>query len=134
MATHTVVGVSSLNNTALSIGSQAPVEGSTGASMRPGPATSGFVIIPPNTGGGGIGAIITSITNPGTSGAYCIAKELDASGYLGVRTYSPVYIIPYPQFAEIGDRGIMATFTPTSGTGGADVRYIHISRSTFLKY
>ena len=129
-----IYGVSSLNNVSLSIGSQAPVEGSTGASMRPGPATSGFVIIPPNTGGGGIAAIISSITNPGTSGAYCVAQELDASGLLARRTYSPVYIIPYPQFAEVGDRGIMATFTPTSGTGGADVRYIHISRSSFLKY
>jgi len=129
-----IYGISSLNNVALSIGSQAPVEGSTGASMRPGPATSGFVIIPPGNGGGGIPAMITSLTNAGTSGATAVVKQLDASGLLTQAQYSNVYVIPYPQFAEVGDRGLMATYTPTSGTGGADVRYIHISRSTFLKY
>lgn len=127
-----VCNVNSLNSTPLSIGLQAPLEPSTSTSMRPGPNASGFLIISP-TNGGGIPAQIMSLSNAGTSGAYATVQELDASGVLASRTYSPVYIIPYPAFAEIGDRGLMSIFTPTSGFN-TSVKYIHISRTAFLKY
>lgn len=126
-----IYGVSSLNNVGLSLGLEAPVEGSTGASMRPGPATSGFVIIPPSNGGG-IPVQISSLVSAGTSGAYATVTELTASGQLGTQTYSSVWIIPYPEFAEIGDRGIMASYIPTSGT--STVRYLHINKQAFMVY
>ena len=128
-----ICGVTSLNNVPLSIGLQAPVEGNTGASMRPGPATSGFVIIPPGSAGGGIPVEIQALSDAGTSGALATCAELDASGIATSYTHTGVGILPYGQFAELGDKGVMVTHTPTSGVG-TDVKYVMISKSAFLKF
>lgn len=117
----------------LTIGTRYRVEPSTNTSIRPGPSASGFAIIENNGGGGGIPVQIMSLTNPGTSGAYATVKELEASGTLSTREYTSVWIIPYPEFAETGDRGVMTTYTPTSGIN-SDVRYVHISKQAFMVF
>ena len=101
--------------------------------FKPGPDNQGFTLIAPSTGGGGTAVEIVSLTNPGTSGVLATVRELDASGITTTFGYNDVYVLPYGQFAEPGDNGIMATFTPTSGLS-AEVRYIHISKSAFLKF
>lgn len=101
-------------------------------SFKPGPNTNNYVIVPTNTSaGGGIPAQIMSLSNIGTSGAIATIRELDASGFLTGSQYGGVYIIPYPEFAEVGDRGFYSTYTPTSGTGQTNIRYIQISKQAF---
>jgi hypothetical protein len=128
-----ICGVTSLNDVALSVGLEAPVEGNTGASMRPGPSTSGFVIIPPGSAGGGIPVEIQALSDPGTSGTLATVAELDASGIATSATHLNVGVLPYGQFAELGEKGVMVTHTPSSGVG-VDVKYVMISKSAFLKF
>ncbi len=125
-----IVGVDSLNDVVLETGLQAPVEASTNASVRPGPEASGFIIIPTATGGGGVAVRLTTITGLGTSGAYATVTQLEASGINGATTYSGVYILPYPHFAQSGDLGIMASYTGASGT----LRYVDVNKTGFLTY
>jgi len=103
------------------------------STFKPGPNNQGFVILPPDTGGGGIAVEIQQLTDPGTSGALAVVAELDPSGIATSRTYSGVYILPYGQFAELGDKGIMAAYAPTSGVA-TTTRYVQINKSVFLKY
>lgn len=108
---------------------------SSANNFKPGPNNQGFTLLSPNTGGGGIAVEIVSLSNPGTSGAYASVRELDASGVATQFGYDNVYILPYGQFAEEGDKGIMAAFTPTSGVSSqATVRYVQVSKSAFLKF
>jgi len=132
-------GLAALNNTTLSVGGQHTIvengSGPAGGSRyKPGPESTGWTVLPASTGGGGIAAQITAITNIGTSGAYATVRELDSSGYLAPRTYTSVWILPYPEFAETGDRGIMASYSPTSGVGESTVKFIQISKQAFMVY
>lgn len=101
--------------------------------IKPGPNATGFIMVPAAQGGG-FPVQITALTNIATSGAVATVIQLDASGLLTNAQYGNVYIVPYPQFAEVGDKGFMTTYTPTSGLGGSDIRYVHISKQAFLVY
>lgn len=101
--------------------------------IKPGPNSTGFVLIPPNTGGGGIAVQITALTAPGTPSGLCTVQELNPSGILATALHTSVSILPFPQFAEVGDKGIMVTYTPTSGLI-PDVKYVQLSKSAFLKF
>lgn len=104
--------------------------------VKPGPsAGQGWTLAIPSTGGGGgqAGQII-SLASAGSSGAMATIRLLDASGFLSSDQYASVYIIPYPEFAEVGDRGVVVTYTPTSGLTTSNIRYIHIAKEAFLTY
>lgn len=105
------------------------------STIKPGPQNRDWALIPTAAGnGGGIPCQITAISNPGTSGAIATVVQLDVSGLLTSTFYSNVFIIPYPEFAELGDKGMMTRYTPTSGLGFTDVQYIQISKSAFLVF
>lgn len=127
----------SLNDTALSLGVQTQMTDNASAAdnFKPGPNNQGFTLLSPNTGGGGIAVEIIDVTDVGTSGAIATVRELDASGVTTQAGYAGVYILPYGQFAEPGDKGIMAAYTPASGVGSeTTVRYVQLSKSAFLKF
>jgi hypothetical protein len=128
-----IAGISSLNSVSIAIGTRAQIsENGTSTVFKPGPTASGYTIIPP-AAGGGTPVYIEALTSGGTSGAYATVKELDSNWLTGTESYSGVYILPYPQFAEVGDRGMMTTYNPT-GSANTNVRYIQLSKSAFLKY
>lgn len=102
--------------------------------IKPGPLNRNWIFMPTANNGGGQAAQIVAITNPGTSGAICTVKILDASGFLTTAQYNNIYIIPQPQFAQTGDRGALVSYTPTSGVNTNTVKYLHISREIFLTF
>lgn len=104
------------------------------STIKPGPLNSNWIMLPTTIGGGGQAAQIVGISNLGTSGAIATVRILDASGFLSNDQYANVYIIPEPQFATTGDRGSLTSYTPSSGLATSTIRYLQISRQSFLVY
>lgn len=127
--------LSVLNSQSVSIGQQMPIAPTAAgaAKIKPGPESTGFILVPAASGGtgGGEAAQITVINNLGSSGATATVKQLTANSILGSTSYSGVYLLPYPQLAESGDRGVLVTYTPTSGS---ELRYLHINKSIFIGF
>ncbi len=124
-----ICGIPSLNDVSINVTSQAQLAEWGTTQIKPGPGATGFTLLNTGTGGGSIPGVITNITDPGTSGATCTVTELGASGLPTGATYSGVYVVPYAQFAEIGDAGLMSVSSTQSA-----YKYIQISKQTFLKY
>lgn len=115
-------------------------------SVKPGPENQGFVIVPPSAGGGTpvqITALSDTTQPPGypdgdpgvgyTPIKVATVIELTASGIQATETYDNVYILPEPEFAAVGDKGLMVTYTPNGGVL-SNVRYIHLNKAQFAKY
>jgi len=140
-----IYSIPSLNDTSISVGTQVTIAGGSNLdptpgvkvpAFKPGPdCGAGWALIAPATaGGGGTAVQIMTLSAIGTSGTTATVRVLDASGFLTGEQYSNVYILPYPQFAETNDRGIMATYTPTSGFTSSTTRYVQVSKSKFIVF
>lgn len=121
--------IPSLNDVSVAIGAQAQLGEWGTTQIKPGPAATGFTIIPPASGtggGGGDAGRILYITDPYTSGATAVVETL-TSNYVGTgTTYSGVYIIPHAEFAQSGDMGMMSL--------NNGVYYIQVNRQKFLTW
>lgn len=85
-----------------------------------------------NTGGTGNNkaAQITSLTNGGTTSAYATVTVLAAGNTLSTETVDNVYILPYAEFGEVGDRGILVEYS----TAGNTVKYLQLNKQAFMVF
>ena len=133
--------IPSLNDVTMGIDTQAQIAEWGTTQIKPGPASTGFTIVP-SVGGGGVAVQIIELADSIIPVGYALdpvivatVQELTASGTLAFTTYSPVYILPEPSFAAVGDKGTMIIYTPQDDVDGlTDVKYIQLNKSQFIRY
>jgi hypothetical protein len=136
-----ICNIPSLNDVSLALESQAQIAEWGTTQIKPGPESTGFTIVPA-AAGGGIAVQITSLDETVIPVGFDLdptivatVQELTASGTLASATYSNVYILPDPAYADVGDKGTMITYTPQDDVDGlSDIKYVQISKNLFQKY
>ncbi len=127
---------------AVTVGSRTSLVSRADASIKPGNAAQGIFL---QSAAVGITPVeITEVTNAGTTSAIATATTIDSNGDLivGGQSFTDCLVIPYRQFATVGDKGWLATITVPNSAFFTDpdqpetiaVNFLFIARQAFERF